>query len=93
MRGRFPGTQLHGLGGDPAAPGAALTPGGPPASAAVGVRQADFLLPPTKAASEDPAPHPAVAPLVLLTGPPSGILRASHGLQEGPSPSGTPAAA
>ena len=46
---------------------------------------------PAKAASEDPAP--AVAPLVLPTGPPSGIVRASHGLQEGPSARGSRAAA
>lgn len=45
-RGRFPGAQLLGLRGDPAAPGAADAPGNPPAAAAAGARQADFLLPP-----------------------------------------------
>lgn len=30
-----------------------------------------------------------MAPLVLPTGPPSGIVRASHGLQEGPSARGS----
>lgn len=90
-RGRFPGAQLHGLGGGslqrlvPRSPREAHRP--LPLLARV---KADFSASrgvcPAKAASEDPVP--AVAPLVLPTGPPSGIVWASHGLQEGPAPVG-----
>lgn len=40
------GHSALGFRGDPAAPGAAIAAGRPPAAAAAGARQADFLLPP-----------------------------------------------
>lgn len=94
-RGLFPRAQLLGLGGDLAAPGAAVAPGSPPAAAAAGARQADFLLPPAVSLPQRQqvrilprrgAPRP-------LDRSPSGIVCASHGLQDRPRACGSPAAA
>ena len=76
---------------DLAAPGAALAPGGPPAAAAVGARQTDFLLPPAVSVPQrqqvripPPPRRPSSSRLVPLLGS-SGLLTA---FRRGPAPVG-----
>lgn len=93
--GRLPRAALCGLRGDPAAPGAAVAPGSPPAAAAAGARQADFLLPPAVSVPQRRqvrSPPRRGAPLPPYWSP-SGAVWASQGLQDGPRACGSPAAA
>lgn len=91
-RARGPRAALGSLRGNPAAPGTAAAPGGPPAAAPAGTRQADFLLPPAVSVPERRQVRIPARPGAPLPNDrsPSGLFGPPAASRTGPEPVGAP---